>query len=71
MLLLPLASCHSDTLLRRALTSDASDKLCCQSKAFSQTETVTVCNANTSPPRLLSLLFFFKSTDLNFKLLVH
>lgn len=71
MLLLPLANCHSDTSLRRALTSDASDKLCCQSKAFSQTETVTVCNANTSLAWLLSLFFFFLSTHLNFKLLAH
>lgn len=49
MLLLLLAGCHSDTSLLRALTSDASDKLCCQSKAFSQTEAVAVCNANNSP----------------------
>lgn len=36
MRLLPLVSCQSDTSLCRALTSDASDKLCCQSKAISQ-----------------------------------
>lgn len=58
MLLLPLASCHSDTLLRRALTSDASDKLCCLSKALSQTEAVAVCNANTGPlPASFPFLF--------------
>lgn len=64
MLLLPLASCHSDTSLRRALTSDASDKLCCQSKAFAQTETVTVCNANTSSRPSFFPFFSFLSTQI-------